>query len=124
MVADADLPLEYVVLRHEGVNPPHFDLMFETSAGSELATWQSAIWPVDRRTTLARIADHRRTYLTYEGPLSGNRGWVRRIMSGSCRISRFTPTMWTIDFPDAPLPSLAMLQLETEDQWEVWPQGA
>lgn len=29
-----------------------------------------------------RLPDHRAIYLTYEGELSGGRGWVRRIASG------------------------------------------
>lgn len=30
-----------------------------------------------------RLADHRRVYLEYEGPLSGDRGEVRRVASGT-----------------------------------------
>ncbi|MFG0282948.1 MAG: hypothetical protein ACF8R7_00870 [Phycisphaerales bacterium JB039] len=33
-----------------------------------------------------RIADHRRRYLTYEGPISGNRGRVRRLAEGQLAI--------------------------------------
>jgi len=35
-----------------------------------------------------RIADHRHAYLTYEGPVSGNRGEVRRVAAG--QISRWS----------------------------------
>ena len=120
MVTAADLPLKYVVLRHEGVQPPHFDLMFETSAGSELSTWQSAIWPIDRRTLLTRIGDHRRDYLTYEGPVSDNRGWVKRVMTGTCWIQRLTETIWTIEFPGTPLPPLSLMRCG-DDQWQASP---
>lgn len=75
--------LHYVILRHENIDAPHFDLMFETSPGSALATWRSDIWPIDRTIPLLRLGDHRRDYLTYEGPLTGNRGSVRRVESGS-----------------------------------------
>jgi hypothetical protein len=35
-----------------------------------------------------RLADHRRVYLTYEGPVSGGRGRVRRVASGRMRVKR------------------------------------
>lgn len=33
-----------------------------------------------------RLADHRREYLTYEGPVSGGRGRVRRVAEGVCGV--------------------------------------
>ena len=42
-------PLRYVILWHDGVAEPHFDLMFETLPGSALATWRSPRWPVEGR---------------------------------------------------------------------------
>ncbi len=80
-----DLPtdvLRYAVLRHEGILEPHFDLMFETSPGSPLATWRSPAWPLRADTPLTPLPDHRAEYLTYEGPVSGNRGHVRRVAAG------------------------------------------
>jgi hypothetical protein len=75
-------PLRYVILRHEGIALPHFDLMFETAPGSLLATWRSDAWPIEEPTPLLRLGDHRREYLTYEGAISGNRGHVRHVESG------------------------------------------
>ena len=75
--------LSYVVLRHDGFGDPHYDLMFETAANSKLATWRSSQWPLQHGTILTRIGDHRREYLTYEGPLSRNRGTVARIQTGT-----------------------------------------
>ena len=77
------MALRYVVLRHEGIPQPHFDLMFETAEGSLLATWRCDEWPVTAHSKLQRIAEHRRAYLELEGPLSGNRGSVRRIAAGT-----------------------------------------
>jgi hypothetical protein len=79
-------PLRYVILRHEGVDPPHFDLMFETSPGSALATWRSPEWPLRQMLRLTHLPDHRPWYLTYEGELSNKRGRVRRVASGTHRI--------------------------------------
>ena len=76
-------PLRYVVLRHEGIDDPHFDVMFETSAGAPLKTFRSPEWPIVRATKLTPLPDHRSAYLTYEGPISGERGVVRRIVAGT-----------------------------------------
>ena len=86
-------PLRYVVLRHEGVEEPHFDLMFETSPGSMLATWRSPQWPVEMLTPLTPLPDHRPWYLTYEGEVSGQRGWVRRTASGTHQIQSDHPVL-------------------------------
>ena len=75
-------PLRYVVLRHEGVDEPHFDLMFETKAGSDLATWRVDHWPVAPNSIFAPLRAHRRAYLQYEGPISADRGQVHRIQAG------------------------------------------
>jgi hypothetical protein len=72
----------YVILRHEGIPEPHFDLMFEQARSPLLGTLRSPIWPITRPTSLVHLGDHRREYLEYEGPVSGNRGAVRRVESG------------------------------------------
>lgn len=87
-MAETSPALRYVVLRHEGIAEPHFDLMFETSPGSILATWRSTDWPVSRNSKLTPLSNHRAAYLTYEGPLSDNRGQIRRIAHGHHRIEQ------------------------------------
>ena len=76
-------PLRYVVLRHEGIPDPHYDLMLETSPAGNLVTWRCAVWPLVDRTPLVPLGEHRRAYLDYEGPVSRNRGDVRRVASGT-----------------------------------------
>ena len=93
------MSLRYVVLRHDGIDPPHYDLMFETSPGSALATWRSDEWPITSRTRIERIGDHRREYLEYEGSLSGNRGFVRRIDAGT-HVLRQPENGWEIVLAD------------------------
>ena len=75
--------LRYVILRHEGVPEPHFDLMFEIAEGSKLATWRSPSWPPVTSQRIEKLVDHRREYLTYEGPISNDRGRVTRVESGT-----------------------------------------
>jgi hypothetical protein len=71
----------FVVLAHDWPEP-HFDLMLED--GPVLLTWRLTDPPVVGRAIPAeRIANHRICYLTYEGPVSGGRGSVRRVDGGT-----------------------------------------
>jgi hypothetical protein len=67
----------YVILRHETAQGLHFDFMLEM--GGALKTWSLSQAPgagVDMKAEL--LADHRLSYLEYEGPISGGRGSVAR----------------------------------------------
>jgi len=79
-------PLRYAILHHADVDEPHFDLLFETSPGSQLATWRSAVWPIEAPTEVTRLRDHRRLYLEYEGQISDHRGAVQRVTDGQCEV--------------------------------------
>ncbi len=66
----------YVILEHD--HPVlHWDLMLEASGA--LRTWRLAALPEPGRAVPAEPSfDHRMVYLDYEGPVSGDRGRVRR----------------------------------------------
>ncbi len=70
----------FVVLEHDW-NGVHWDFMLEAGAG--LRTW-AVDTPIEPGVELpARpLPDHRRIYLTFEGPISGGRGSVRRVAEG------------------------------------------
>lgn len=75
----------FVILRHETPSGhdrgPHYDLMFER--GDMLLTWSLPELPIPGKTIPASaLADHRLDYLELEGPLSGDRGSVRRVEEG------------------------------------------
>src|SRR6266542_2533231 len=91
--------LRYVVLRHEGIEAPHFDLLFESKLRPELISCRLAQWPPGPMTLIQRIADHRRVYLEYEGPISGDRGTVSRIAAGTCayEVEREDNLLLTLD---------------------------
>ncbi len=60
--------------------------------GATLRTWRLSrppdlAGPIEVRA----IADHRLAYLTYEGPVSGNRGTVTRLLAGTYEIRRDEP---------------------------------
>ncbi len=94
--------LRYVVLRHEGVANPHFDLMFETSPGSPLATWRAMEWPIKNGSPMEYLADHRNAYLNYEGPISNNRGHVQRVMAGTHNVIEASAESLVIQIVDGP----------------------
>ena len=70
----------FVLLEHD--HPTlHWDLMLEM--GGVLWTWRlDAIPRPGTPCGAVRIADHRRRYLDYEGPVSGDRGTVKRVAGG------------------------------------------
>ena len=76
----------YVVLHHTGHGEPHYDLMIGPSDGP-LVTFRLSTWPVVSRMTLDPLPDHRPHYLTYEGPISGDMGSVRRVEAGEALLA-------------------------------------
>jgi len=70
----------FVVLEHRCREGTHWDFMLAFPGRERLATWR-----LEQDPTVAPgpirgepIGDHRRDYLDYEGPLSGDRGFVTR----------------------------------------------
>jgi hypothetical protein len=81
--------MRFVILHH--VLPPdsgradHFDLMLERDADGPLLTWELPELPQFHSEYAARqLPPHRREYLDYEGPVSGDRGHVTRKARGTC----------------------------------------
>ncbi len=61
----------------------HFDWMLEQPGRGDLVTFRCTRSPHEAgQWDAERLPDHRRVYLDYEGPISGNRGDVRRVASG------------------------------------------
>jgi hypothetical protein len=78
-------PPRFVLLEHDHPER-HWDLMLEV--GEVLWTWRLPEPLPPRQPTIpaTRIGDHRLLYLDYEGPVSGQRGTVKREDAGT-----FTP---------------------------------
>jgi len=77
---------QFVILRHTmpkgSERPSHFDLMLELEGA--LLTWALDELPTKNMPQPAReLPPHRLAYLTYEGPISNNRGHVVKIAKGS-----------------------------------------
>lgn len=85
-------PTRFAILEHD--HPTlHWDFMLE--ADGVLLTWRLAAPPSLGDTPAEAIANHRLAYLTYEGPVSGNRGHVKRWDAGDYQTHTRTETLWT-----------------------------
>jgi hypothetical protein len=115
-------PLRYVILHHMDVAEPHFDLMFETLPGSDLATWRSPIWPIEQTITLTRLRDHRRFFLQYEGALTNERGMVQRVADGECEVEIGEADVLRIQIINGTSPTALLLRKVSDNQWEVGPK--
>ena len=87
--------MNFVILDHQPPNAGtpseartaerHFDLMFEVKADEKLKTFALETLPLNEGDAVesTKLDDHRRDYLSYEGPVSDNRGTVTRIAEGN-----------------------------------------
>lgn len=112
----------FVILEHD--HPfLHWDLLFERGEG--LKTWRLHDPPEESGTekgeTIAAEAlpDHRPVYLDYEGPVSGNRGTVKRWTAGEYTLRRETDDCWEADVQSPKLRGRIRLQREqTTGRWQ------
>ncbi len=85
------MPTRFVILHHRLEDSEHWDFMLEY--GDSLLTWQlprDPTGPGSFPMPANRIADHRKAYLSYEGPVAGNRGTVRQMDAGTTQIGCLT----------------------------------
>ncbi len=112
--------VRFVVLRHRQHEGSHFDLMIEN--GPTLATWTLDAPPATAEAEglpCTRIAEHRRQYLTYEGPVSADRGDVAQHDSGTCRVLERSDTSWRLAFDGRRLTGIFHLE-KTDAQGAAW----
>jgi hypothetical protein len=79
----------FVILHHETPagysRETHFDLMLEQNGA--LRTWALEKIPATDEVVMAeRLADHRLSYLEFEGEITGDRGRVTRFAAGQYEI--------------------------------------
>lgn len=103
----------FVILRHETppghARPLHWDLMLE--AGDVLRTWALEREPEPNCEIAAELLpDHRLAYLTYEGPVSHNRGSVTRWDAGEYHALEESPQRLRLIVKGSWLRGIATLQ--------------
>ena len=88
----------FVIQLHSTDEGSHYDFMVDI--GQALATWRLDRLPLslgpDDNLPAERLPDHRRDYLSYQGPIGGGRGTVRIIDAGRCRILVRSRDTWRI----------------------------
>ena len=114
----------YVILEHTGAisyKPGrHWDLMLE--ADGRLRTWELNATPSQGIAVQALpLPDHRLDYLIYEGPVSNQRGTVRRWDSGEFETLSETETDLRIELSGQQLQGRLVICRNTEDteSWQV-----
>ncbi|WP_437184891.1 DNA polymerase ligase N-terminal domain-containing protein [Planctomicrobium sp. SH668] len=86
----------FVILEHDWPYR-HWDLLIE--AGGILRAWRLKEFPdLNCEIPCEAIADHRVMYLNYEGPVSNDRGSVKRVESGNCEEDPTTEHVWKYQF--------------------------
>jgi hypothetical protein len=108
--------LRFVILTHD--HPfLHWDFLLES--GERLRSWRLMQAPAYGVEIAAEpLADHRRLYLDYEGPVSGGRGAVRRWDWGHYELWEHAPQSLTIQLHGQRLHGTAHLQARgAHDAW-------
>lgn len=105
----------YVILEHDHPTP-HWDFMLQ--AGAVLRTWRlaapPAVGPVIPATALG---DHRLLYLDYEGPVSGNRGCVKRWDAGLFQWQEEGPNRLVVRLEGQRVRGSAVLERTAAGEW-------
>lgn len=117
----------FVILHHlmppEHQRESHWDLMLEHD--TLLLTWALSAEPLSQTISCERLPDHRLKYLEYEGPISGNRGYVElwdrgtfTWISGDLQAFRgITPSRWAIFLSGKQLQGRAELARLSIEDW-------
>jgi hypothetical protein len=113
-----EIAMRYVILQHDWLGI-HYDLMFEV--GSALRTWRLD-QPPQRGQPLnaVRSFDHRLLYLDYEGPVSGDRGHVKRWDAGTYEGDLDAPNPLRLRLRGNRWQGIIELRPVQGDQWELF----
>jgi hypothetical protein len=109
----------FVILTHD--HPQlHWDLLLEQPSEERLRTWRLERPPESGMSISAEaLPDHRRMYLDYEGPISGNRGEVSQWDHGDYEMLSQSPTEITLQLQGQQLNGEATLTQKDGNQWAL-----
>lgn len=116
----------FVILCHSGgAKGVHFDFMLE--AGDALKTWAMAQPPAAGvEIDCDELPDHRTAYLDYEGPVSGERGFVAQWDHGVYTGGQQNDAQWVVELAGNRITGRVVLQRSADDpkRWQFSPAGA
>jgi hypothetical protein len=105
----------YVILEHDHPSL-HWDFMLES--GDSLRTWRLTALPKPGETVHATaVFDHRRIYLDYEGPVSGNRGRVARWDHGTFTWQKTETDRLALELNGVRFRGAIVLERADADKW-------
>src|SRR5262245_5237740 len=106
----------FVILEHD-FPTLHWDFMLEVNG--MLRTWRLPQPPADEREMVAEaLGDHRLAYLDYEGPVSNNRGSVKRWDRGEYEaIGEPDARRWRVQLAGERLVGVAELTIVEGSRW-------
>jgi DNA polymerase ligase (LigD)-like protein len=105
----------FVILTHDWPHP-HWDLMLE--CGGVLRTWRLLQAPeIGKDVAAEPLGDHRKLYLDYEGPVSGNRGTVRRWDAGTYESISESPDRLCVKLQGRRKSGTIVLQKTRDSRW-------
>ncbi|MEZ6046026.1 MAG: DNA polymerase ligase N-terminal domain-containing protein [Planctomycetaceae bacterium] len=100
----------------------HWDLLIEEGEG--LLAWRLLEEPdTPRKIACEELPLHRRLYLDYEGPVSGNRGHVQQWTTGSCELKRESDGVLRLALESPRLTGELTLVRDSNGNWTAYPPG-
>jgi hypothetical protein len=99
--------------------------MFESNG--VLRTWALASLPAEDSAEIhgEQLADHRLDFLTLEGPLTGDRGNVRRVEEGTYAVLAESPDAWDVRLNGLQFAGRLSMSRENESRWHIhWSSDA
>jgi hypothetical protein len=116
----------FVILEHD--HPfLHWDLMLES--GDVLRTWRLRAKPQASpplavlQVSAELLGDHRKAYLDYEGPVSGNRGHVKRWDAGTFAWETDTADRVVVRLQGQRCAGTAILERNPAGEWQFLLRG-
>lgn len=120
--------LRTAILEHTTPTGVHHDWLIEDPTllnpqAADARLWTARVtpapadWAALKRFDLTVIAPHRRHYLTYQGPVPGNRGSVKRLASGMCEVSLWSSSRIVLTLQTETATIALQLQRQSNDHW-------
>src|SRR5262245_13805374 len=104
----------FVILEHDH---PHLHWDFMLEWGQALRTWRLAIQPDALGVEIPAwpLGEHRIAYLDYEGPVSGNRGEVKRWDAGTYDLAEDNENIVAVQLTGRRCRGMARLRRRNDD---------